>query len=29
VALWGKDGTGKRLVVTQPTEKIAIASLVQ
>jgi DNA gyrase subunit A len=29
VALWGKDGTGKRLIVTQPTEKIAIASLVQ
>jgi DNA gyrase subunit A len=27
VALWGKDGTGKRLVVTQPTEKIAIATL--
>jgi DNA gyrase subunit A len=29
VALWGKDGTGKRLLVTQPTEKIEIASLVQ
>ncbi|MBW4553250.1 MAG: DNA gyrase subunit A [Aphanocapsa sp. GSE-SYN-MK-11-07L] len=26
VALWGKDGTGKRLIVTQPSEKIAHAS---